>query len=121
MNTFAQSLQKLMDERRVKQPELAKAIGISQAAISNYMVKGSEPGVDVIIKLAKYFNVGPDYFYPELAVLRPKKAENKDLTSNELIDDYRNYNRHLISESDNLWQQHKEMFDIFKGLLKSSV
>jgi transcriptional regulator with XRE-family HTH domain len=121
MNTFAQSLQKLMDERKVKQKELADAIGLTQASISNYFVKGAEPGVDVIIKLAKYFNVGPEYFYPELATMHPvrkDRAEGK-FTNDDLLDDYRVYNRHLINESENLWQEHKEMFGIIKGFIKN--
>lgn len=119
MTTFAQSLKVLMQEKRLTQQELADKIGISQTMISNYLKGESEPGVGIIIKLAKYFGVGVEFFYPELKIQKedPKPEPEKP----DIVNDYRNYNKHLIFENENLWDKHNRMFGIIEQVILKSA
>ena len=58
MNTFAERLRIARESRKLKQPQLAKAAGLSQSAISNYETqrRTSSRG---ILKLAAALKVNP--------------------------------------------------------------
>lgn len=58
---FSERLLQLREEKKVKQSELAEAIGISRISISNYENGERTPDGEVICKLADYFNVSTDY------------------------------------------------------------
>ena len=49
-----------MKARGVKQSSLAGAVGISQAAINNYLNKDRIPGADELCRLADFFSVTTD-------------------------------------------------------------
>jgi transcriptional regulator with XRE-family HTH domain len=51
--TFAEKLQKLMGNR--EQREIAKAIDVAPSALSNYLNRKSMPGVDIALRLSKFF------------------------------------------------------------------
>lgn len=50
----------LMNQRGVTAKKLTSDLGISNSAVSDWK-SGSKPSCDVIVKLAKYFNVTTDY------------------------------------------------------------
>lgn len=54
-------LVKLRKNQGLTQDELAKKVGSSKRNISNYEVGRSYPNVDLLMKLATYFNVSIDY------------------------------------------------------------
>ena len=54
--TVSERLQKIMDERNVRQADLARTTGISRGAISNYVLGRYEPKADIIGKLANALN-----------------------------------------------------------------
>ena len=54
-------LTQLRNERHMNQRRLAVELNISQAMISKYERGESEPGIDTICNIAKYFHVSTDY------------------------------------------------------------
>lgn len=60
MNYFAYNLKTLRKERKLSQPELAKAINVSNGMISFWENGIYEPTASNIIKVAKFFNISID-------------------------------------------------------------
>ena len=58
---FAQRLKDLRQEKKISQTELASALNISNRTISMYEQGNSEPNVEILSKIADYFNVTADY------------------------------------------------------------
>lgn len=58
---FPSALRTLMEERGETQENIAKAAGKTRQTISQYVNGISEPGYDVLIKIADYFDVSIDY------------------------------------------------------------
>ena len=58
---FPTALRTLMEERGETQENIAKAAGKTRQTISQYVNGISEPGYDVLIKIADYFDVSIDY------------------------------------------------------------
>jgi len=61
MNKFADTLKKLRLEREVSQEELAKAIGLTRAAISKYENKKTDATLEQAKKIADFFGVSVQY------------------------------------------------------------
>lgn len=59
---ISKALQKLVDESRTKQVDLAKYLGITPSRLSNYMRGKREPSYQMLTMMAKYFGVGMDVF-----------------------------------------------------------
>ena len=58
---FAQRLKELRLKRGLTQAELASALNISNRTISMYEQSNSEPNVEILAKIADYFNVTTDF------------------------------------------------------------
>lgn len=56
-----EKLKLLRKEMGVSQKVVAKAIGITLSAYSNYEQGLREPSNEILVKLCKYFNVTADY------------------------------------------------------------
>ena len=61
MSNFAERLKELRIEKRLSQEEVAKSIGVSQAAIARWERGLQIPNVDYAVTIAKFFNVSTDY------------------------------------------------------------
>lgn len=122
MTTFAQSLRALMAERKLSQKELGDAVGVSQTMISNYLSEEDpvEPGIGVVINMAKYFGVTIDSLYPDIAAVKPM-PKNGSISNGSMLDDYRIYNKHLIYENENLWEDRKEIWSMLKQFISKSA
>ena len=59
--TFAERLRGLLVERRCSQVTLAKAIGVSNATVSDYLSLKKQPSIENMMRIAKYFDVSLDY------------------------------------------------------------
>ncbi|MBR2029171.1 MAG: helix-turn-helix transcriptional regulator [Oscillospiraceae bacterium] len=70
--SFAEILTNLMKERETTQKELAEHIGITRQAISQYTKGITQPTADIIVRIAKFFNVSTDYL---LGVVSEKSAD----------------------------------------------
>lgn len=54
-------IKELRESRHLSQQRLAIDMNVSQAMISKYELGQSEPDIQMIMKLAKYFQVSSDY------------------------------------------------------------
>jgi transcriptional regulator with XRE-family HTH domain len=56
-----QRIRELRTLRSISQVELAAALGVTKQSVSNWENDNIQPSIDILIKLAKYFNVSTDY------------------------------------------------------------
>ena len=90
----------------IKQKKLAEIFHISEGALSNYLTGRSEMPVDILVKIAKYFDLSMDY----LVGLSDEPHPNMTLTKNEqnMVNQFRQLNqdqRELILQALNLMQE----------------
>ena len=60
-NLFIERLKELLSKTEKKQTDICKELGIPKQRLSNWKSGYTEPDLDAIISLAKYFNVTSDY------------------------------------------------------------
>ena len=61
MDIFAQRLRELRQEQGLSMKQLAKEIGTTDAAISNWENEINEPKISYLKSIAVFFNVSTDY------------------------------------------------------------
>lgn len=61
MTTFAERLLNLREKAVKKRQEVADDLGISRASLEYYEKDKRKPDIDVLLKLADYYNVSTDY------------------------------------------------------------
>jgi len=54
-------IKRLRKDKNITQADLAKAVGVTTSSIGMYETEVRKPSYEVIVKLAKYFNVTTDY------------------------------------------------------------
>lgn len=86
MSDFATRLKELRNERKITQQELADFLHVSQNAIYNWENRKREPNLEIISKVAEYFEVTPSYLlgYMDTRHIIPVKLKNN------LIEDPKN-------------------------------
>ena len=94
---FARILQDLREDRDITRKDLATALNISVSTLGMYEQGRREPNIDMIIKMADYFDVSIDFL-----VGRSFKNENNELLLEAL---------HLKNEIDKLPQGYKNIID----------
>lgn len=62
MSTFAITLKKLLQEKNMKQNELARLTKINKSSISEYLSGNYQPKYKNILKIAEVLNVSPNIF-----------------------------------------------------------
>lgn len=87
MNTkeaIRNNLVRLMKEKGVKNVELARAVGVSKSAVTNWINGTNSIDMDIVPKICRFFEVSVDEFLDvgSSFVLSP--------TERKLIDNYRN-------------------------------
>ncbi|MCH5301025.1 MAG: helix-turn-helix transcriptional regulator [Ruminococcus sp.] len=55
------NIKKLREARNLSQVQLAKTLYVSKQSVSNWENDNVVPSVEVLIKIAKYFSVTPNY------------------------------------------------------------
>ena len=78
-------IKELRKKRRLMQQRLASELGITQQMLSKYERDVSLIKVDVLKKIAKYFNVTTDYL---LGVSDVKRDLQRQMIMNETLDEY---------------------------------
>ena len=76
---FAEQLKKARKEKKIKQTELAKILGISTRAVSFYETNSAIPPLPVMIKISEIFDLTIDELVTgddQKAVFRDKKLYN---------------------------------------------
>ena len=86
---FNERLKSLRESKNVTQVQLSTYLGVSQESVSKYECSDTFPGIDIIIGIAKYFNVSIDYLLGVDSV--KKRVSHSDLSDYEvaLISYYR--------------------------------
>ena len=59
--SFAENLKQLRKEKGISQKDVAKAIGVTISAYSNYEQGLREPSNQILVSLCKYYDVTADY------------------------------------------------------------
>lgn len=60
-NKFKIRLKELRLERKLTQQELSKMLGFGRTTVNEWEIKGNEPNIDTLIKIAQFFEVSLDY------------------------------------------------------------
>ena len=94
---FARILQDLREDRDISRKDLALELNISVSTLGMYEQGRREPNIDMLIKLADYFDVSIDFL-----VGRSFKNENNESLVEAL---------HLKNEIDKLPQGYKNIID----------
>ena len=75
MEIFAKRLRELREERGLTQAELAERLGIARNSIFSYETSRRVPDIEVLAKLAEFFEVNSDYL-----IGLTDYCENKDMS-----------------------------------------
>lgn len=75
----------LRKENKVTQEDIAKILGISRQAYSNYELGNREPDIDVLKKIAEYYDVSIDYLLERTDKKRASKLDELNIPQ-ELLD-----------------------------------
>ena len=79
--TISQRIFNVMEQKHLKQSDLAKYIGIASSSVTDWKKKGSIPSADKIVKISEFLNVSIDYL---LGV--SNEPNLKQLVSNDNIE-----------------------------------
>jgi len=88
---FHERLQKLKEDSGRTQVEIANALDITPQALSYYF-NGREPGYDLLIKIARYFNISTDF----LLGLNDFDSYDMKASENEIIINLEPYKKDTI-------------------------
>lgn len=61
IHLFGDKLRELRKEKKVSQEEIGKLCGVAKNTVSNWENNINKPDIDLVLKLAQYFNVTTDY------------------------------------------------------------
>lgn len=61
MKIFGERLKDLRLERNLKQKDVAKGLGVSQAAVARWEANLQIPNIDILYKVAIFFDVSADF------------------------------------------------------------
>ena len=79
---LATRLRELTEETGVSQTELAAAIGVTRQAVNSYTLGNTVPNSDVLLNIAKYFDVSTDWLYGTSEIEKPAdQVLDQDLIS----------------------------------------
>lgn len=105
MLNIGERITQLRKQFSLSQEDLAKKIGVSRTIIGNYERNTNTPSIEVLVKIAKTFNVSVDYLIGEGALSSYDKDVLKRIEDiNELDNDTK---EHLFFLVDNIIQNFK--------------
>lgn len=83
MNIFVKRLQSLLEEKDIKQKELAQKVGVSEVTISRYLNGDRTPRMDVVVKISKELGVTTDYLLGENDIKYQEESEGVKLAKQQ--------------------------------------
>ena len=78
---FAARLERMRQRKNISLANLAKEIGVTPQSLSLYENADRAPNIEVLYKLAKYFNVSSDYLIGLTDCKDPKKCKDTGVCS----------------------------------------
>lgn len=66
----------LLEERELSRKEAAKDLGIAPSTLSSYITNNRQPDLDMLVKIADYFDTSTDF----LLEYTPKSSPNKRIS-----------------------------------------
>ena len=105
MLNIGERITQLRKQQNLSQDELAKKAGVSRTIIGNYERNANTPSIEVLIKLAKVFNVSVDYIIGEGELAALDKDLLKRIEDIEKLDEATK--QHLFFLIDNVIQNYK--------------
>lgn len=105
MLNIGERITQLRKQQNLSQDELAKKAGVSRTIIGNYERKANTPSIEVLLKLAKVFNVSVDYLIGEGELAALDKDLLKRIEDIEKLDN--DTKKHLFFLIDNVIQNYK--------------
>jgi len=80
-------IKELRIKNNLSQAELAKILNVTTGTIGHYEINDRTPGIDIIIKIADYFNVSVDYLLDRISLEYfevSKKASELGITAQQI-------------------------------------
>lgn len=77
---ISEILKGLMFEKHITGTQLARETGITKQAISKYTKRGTTPSSDILIKLAEYFGVSPEFLLTGIEAQDEKERQELKLS-----------------------------------------
>ena len=91
---FNQRIRELRLAKNISQVKLAELLGVTKQSVSNWENDNIQPSIEILVKLAKIFDVSTDYL---LALENSRSIDVSDLSPEEIahiqliINDIRKY------------------------------
>lgn len=79
---LSEIIQKLRKSRGMSQVELAKKLGVTKQAVSNWENNNILPSIDMLVRIAKFFSVSTDYL---LELNQTHYIEVEGLSQDEIV------------------------------------
>ena len=105
MLNIGERITQLRKQQNLSQDELAKKVGVSRTIIGNYERNANTPSIEVLLKLAKVFNVSVDFLIGEGEISSYDKEVLKRIEDIERLDP--DTKKHLFFLIDNVIQNFK--------------
>lgn len=105
--TIGQRLKEARIQRKMTQPDLAKAVGVSKGAIGNYETDVSSPKETILIKLMEVLQIDANYLYQDYISIDVQITADE----NNLLELYRGANEQARSDAVDLLQKHQRKKD----------
>lgn len=108
---FGDRLKLLRNKKGKNQAEVANSIGISRARYSHYENNHVEPDMELLKKIAKYYNVSTDYL---LGNELPNEEDRKRETINKIANEFPNADLMFKDLSNMSAEQLEEVYEFIK-------
>lgn len=105
MLNLGERITQLRKQQNLSQDELAKKVGVSRTIIGNYERDTNTPSIEVLLKIAKAFNVSIDFLVGEGKLSTLDKDVLKRIEDIEQLDS--DTRQHLFFLIDNVIQNFK--------------
>lgn len=99
-----QNLKSLREEKNMTQQELASKLNISQQSVNKYENQNTEPDINLLSKMADFFNTSIDYLVGYTNI-------NKKITVAKSCE--------LDSDEEELVEQYRKLSDKSKNIVKT--
>ena len=100
MNTLGSRIKALRKDKKLTQVNVAKSVGVSSVAVTQWEQDSSKPGGNNLISLAKVLDCTPDWLLNGIDHIRPKSNPYSRVNSDNLINEV-NDNKPTYEHSEN--------------------